>query len=109
VCVLVFSPLRVAWALAALRAHVQRIGAVELDVLVASERFRNPSGPGRCSDALLILRQQACISRIIRGKQQGGICTDIVCLYIPAGSAQLGFPRQIDRSKYRKLPFLQLS
>jgi hypothetical protein len=63
---------------AALRAHGRRITAGEADALVASERFKNQSGPGACGDVLLVLRQEARGSPTKAGKRRGGSWTHVV-------------------------------
>jgi hypothetical protein len=63
---------------AALRANAQRITAGEVDALVASERFKNQSGPGACGDVLLVLRQEARGSPTKAGERRGGSWTHVV-------------------------------
>jgi hypothetical protein len=58
-----FLPPRIGWPLATLHTHAQWTGTGEVDALVASVHFKNHSGPGACSDALLVLRQEALGSR----------------------------------------------
>jgi hypothetical protein len=61
-----FLPPRIGWPLATLHTHAQRIGTGDVDALVPSVRFKNHSGPGACSDTLLVLRQEALGSRTKR-------------------------------------------
>jgi hypothetical protein len=76
--------MQVGWALAALIMQARRIGAGEVDVLIASVRLKNQSGPGTCSNALLVLSQKELGIQTISGKEHGGICRHFVCLFIPA-------------------------
>jgi hypothetical protein len=66
-------------ALAALCAHAQRITG-NIDALVASARLKNQSGPGPCSNAFMVIQQEACGSQTKSGKWRGGSCTHVVCL-----------------------------
>jgi hypothetical protein len=65
--------------LAALRAHVLKILKREIDSLIASMHFKNLSGSGACSDAL-VLPQDARGSPTKTRKWQGGSCT-MLCVY----------------------------
>jgi hypothetical protein len=64
------------------------IGTREVNVLIASVRFQNQSGPGTCSIALLKLRQEAHSSQTKSGKQQGRVPT--LCVWLSLLNHQAG-------------------
>jgi hypothetical protein len=65
---LLISPLRIIRMLAALRVHMQRICTGEVEVLIATTCLKNQSGPGACSNTMLVLCLKARGSRTKNGK-----------------------------------------
>ncbi len=72
------SPLRIGWALAALRVDVHRTCTGEAEALVSSTYFENQPGPGSGSDALMVLHQEAHGNREKGGKQKHIVCLSLL-------------------------------